>query len=277
MIDKPRGPSSHEVTTYVKKLLGARKTGHAGTLDPQVSGVLIIAINKACKLLRFLAKSKKKYVCVMKIKNPPKDISIVQQELNKFVGKISQIPPKHSAVAKRRRTRKVFSINALEMDGRKILFEVEVEAGTYIRNLCIDAGEAFGGGYMAELRRVSASKFGENDCISLSDLTDATHGPSRSLLVSLIKPCELILTLPALRIRQAAIDAVCRGLPLAVSGVTSVEAEFARGEYVSILDEKGRLIAVGMSSLDSNEITNVGGDAIAANPKIVLIDVGKKA
>ena len=146
LVDKPRGPSSHEVTTYVKKLFGARKAGHAGTLDPQVSGILLIGINKACKLLRFLAKSKKKYVGVLKIRNPPKDISLVQKEMDKFSGRISQIPPKHSAVAKRRRFRSIFSFTALEMQGRKVLFEAEVEAGTYIRNLCIDVGEAFGGG-----------------------------------------------------------------------------------------------------------------------------------
>jgi len=275
LVDKPRGPSSHEVTTYVKNLLGANKAGHAGTLDPQVSGILIIGLNKATKLLRFVAKSKKKYVGVMKLKNPPKNIWAVQSVMDKFVGNISQIPPKHSAVAKRKRTRAVFSFKALEMDGRKILFESEVQAGTYIRNLCVDVGASFGGGYMAELRRVQVGRFIEQDCARLSQLVDASHLASNDgspmWLETFLKPCEQILTLPSLRLRHAALDMVCRGLPLAVSGVASVESEFARGAYVSMLDEQGRLAAIGIAELDSREMDEMEAGVVVAYPKAVLI------
>jgi H/ACA ribonucleoprotein complex subunit 4 len=76
-IDKPRGPSSHEVSAYIRKLLQIKKAGHAGTLDPNVSGVLIIGLNKATRLLRFIAKDKKTYVGVMRIKKPISDINKV--------------------------------------------------------------------------------------------------------------------------------------------------------------------------------------------------------
>jgi len=271
LVDKPRGPSSHEITTYVKKLFNARKAGHAGTLDPKVSGVMIIGLNKATKLLRFVTKDKKKYVGVMKLHNPPKSIHHVQAVMDKFVGNISQIPPKHSAVAKRKRMRQVFTFRALEMDGRKILFEAQVQAGTYIRNLCVDVAKSFGGGYMAELRRTHVAKFSEYDCVSLPYLADSLcECKSLSQIKSLIKPCEQILTLPVLKVRRNVLEAICRGLPLAVSGVAFAETRFATGDYVSLSDDLGRIIAVGIANVSSSDLPHVAQETIAVHVKIVL-------
>ena len=79
MLDKPRGPSSHEISAYVKKLLGARKAGHAGTLDPQVSGVLVIGLNRATRLLRFAPSGEKTYVGVMRLEKRPQNILQLQK------------------------------------------------------------------------------------------------------------------------------------------------------------------------------------------------------
>ena len=171
--------------------------------------------------------------------------------------------------------RTIYGIRVIEMQGRKVLFEADVQAGTYIRNLCVDVGRGFGGGFMAELRRTHVGKFGEGECVRLPDLEDAVHECSASgspeLLANLIKPSEHILTLPALRVRQEALDAACRGLPLAVSGVASVEAVFARGEYVALLNERGVLYAVGIADISSGEFGKRKKDVIAVNPKIVLV------
>ncbi|MFH1306438.1 MAG: RNA-guided pseudouridylation complex pseudouridine synthase subunit Cbf5 [Candidatus Micrarchaeota archaeon] len=249
LLDKPRGPSSHEVTAYVRKLLGVRKTGHAGTLDPQVSGVMVIGINKATKLLRFVVGKEKTYVGVMRIRNPPSNIEIVQKEMNKFIGKIEQIPPLHSAVAKRKRKREIYEFKAIEMDGKNILFRARVEAGTYIRNLCQDVGKAFEGGKMLELRRVAIGNIDEKMLISLSDLQDGMaiyrgKGDS-SLIKRLIKPADDMFTLPSIMIKDKAIDSVCRGAPLALSGVAYDEAKLKEGTEVKLRNKEGDLIAIG--------------------------------
>ena len=93
ILDKPRGPSSHEVTTYLRKLLGVKKVGQMGTLDPKVSGVIIVGIGKAVRLLRFVDTEKKTYVGVMRTRRAPENIAEIQSEFDKFVGKITQVPP----------------------------------------------------------------------------------------------------------------------------------------------------------------------------------------
>ena len=110
-LDKPTGPSSHEVTAWARKILKVEKTGHAGTLDPNVTGVLPIAVGKAVKLLRILAKSDKEYVCIAKFEREPHD---AKKHLRTFVGKIYQTPPELSAVKKVLRTRVIYDIRLLE-------------------------------------------------------------------------------------------------------------------------------------------------------------------
>ena len=271
ILDKPRGPSSHEITAYLKKLMKLKRCGNAGTLDPQVSGVMIIGINKATRLLQYVVGKEKTYVGVMKTKNFPNNLQEVQKEFDKFVGLISQTPPKQSAVAKRKRKRQIFYFNALELEGRHILFEAKVEAGTYIRNLCIDAGKAFGGGRMVELRRTAVGKFGEEQCVRLPRLADAVwecknNGSSRSA-DSLIKPCEDILMLTRVYIKNSAEEKVCRGAPLAFPGVASFEANFKKGENLALFGTEGKLIGVASAALDSSEI---GDGKTIAHPRTMI-------
>lgn len=136
LIDKPAGPTSHQVSSYVQKILGIGKSGHAGTLDPKVTGVLPIATGRASRLLEFLLKAGKTYVCVMHLHGDvPRDK--VDKAVEEFTGTITQLPPKRSAVARRKRKRTIYSFNVLEVKDRDILFECDVEAGTYIRKLCL--------------------------------------------------------------------------------------------------------------------------------------------
>ena len=274
-IDKPRGPSSHEVSAYVRKLLQIKKTGHAGTLDPNVSGILIIGLNKATRLLRFIAKDKKIYVGVMKVKKPILDLNKVQKIFDKFVGEIKQIPPKESAVSKKLRTRKVYKLKVEEIEDKKILFIAEVEAGTYIRTLCQQIGKYFEKGKMIELRRIKVGQIDETMCINLYELVDAWKICQQKNVCEpikrLINPCDKIILLPKVLITKETAETICRGLPLAKSGVANVEVSFKKNEFVYIINkETTKIIAIGLSLYSSDEIQKLKDNEKVILPKIVL-------
>lgn len=163
-IDKPNNYTSFQTAEIVGKMLNVRKFSHFGTLDPKVTGVLPVALNRACKLTSWFMKKNKTYVGVMKIHKEIDD-EILKKEMEKFVGKIMQLPPVKSRVKRQEREREVYSWKILEFDKEKnhVLFSCEVEAGTYIRKLISDLGEKIGGAHMLELRRIKAGIFSEQD------------------------------------------------------------------------------------------------------------------
>jgi H/ACA ribonucleoprotein complex subunit 4 len=167
-IDKPSGPTSFSVSEFVCKRLGLRKTSHFGTLDPKVTGVLPVALNRACKLTGYFLGEDKEYVGVMRI-HEEKDIEIIKKAIqDKFLGKITQMPPVKSRVKRQNREREIYSFDLLEQsaDKKDILFKVKCEGGTYIRKLIDDLGSELGiGAHMLELRRISAGIFNEEDKI----------------------------------------------------------------------------------------------------------------
>ena len=116
-IDKPSGPTSFDISDYIRKKLGIKKTSHFGTLDPKVTGVLPIALNRACKLTGFFLGENKEYVGIMRIH---KDISLKEIEKavkKEFTGKITQLPPVKSRVKRQERVREIKSFKILEKDG----------------------------------------------------------------------------------------------------------------------------------------------------------------
>jgi H/ACA ribonucleoprotein complex subunit 4 len=264
ILDKPRGPSSHEVTTYLRKLLGVKKVGQMGTLDPKVSGVIIVGVGKAVRLLRFVDTEKKTYVGVMRTRKAPDSLEQVQAEFNHFVGRITQVPPRESAVAKRARRRKVYELRAQDIVVNTTLFEAIVEAGTYIRVLCTEVGKAFGEGRMIELRRVAVGSFDESQAVRLSDIADAVwqfkkHGNAAGLQKILL-PAQKLLHIPRLYVADAAVDAIGRGAPLASSDVTGAEAGIESGSWVQVKTKNERLVAI--ARIEKGQIC----------PKVVLED-----
>jgi H/ACA ribonucleoprotein complex subunit 4 len=152
-LDKPYGPTSHEVTAWVKNVLHIKRAGHSGTLDPHVTGVLPTMLGDSTRLVRVLLLSGKEYVCVMRLHADVPEIK-VKAVLGEFTGTIYQRPPLVSAVKRQLRKRTIYYIDFMEMNGRDVLFRVGCEAGTYIRKLCHDIGEALGdGAHMYEQRR----------------------------------------------------------------------------------------------------------------------------
>jgi tRNA U55 pseudouridine synthase TruB len=163
-IDKSSGPTSFNVSDFVRKSLGLRKTSHFGTLDPKVTGVLPIALNRGCKLTGYFLGEDKEYVGVMRIHEEISLEKIKKKIKEKFLGEIIQMPPVKSRVKRQLRTRTIYKFDLLEKDEKNILFRAEVEGGTYIRKLIDDLGKELGcGAHMLELRRVRAGIFKEDN------------------------------------------------------------------------------------------------------------------
>jgi len=173
-IDKSTGPTSFSVSQFVKHILGLRKSSHMGTLDPMVTGVLPVATNRACRLSEYLMHRNKTYVGIMRLHEDIEDKKL-RETIKHFIGKINQLPPVRSRVKREIREREIVSFNILERDGKDVLFETEVQAGTYIRKLCDDMGKEIGGAHMLELRRTKAGIFEEKESINLYDFEKAVE------------------------------------------------------------------------------------------------------
>ncbi len=213
ILDKPPGHTSHEITTFVKKITGASRAGHAGTLDPDVSGVLPIALGRATKLLQYIAGKEKTYVGIIKFRQI-QDRQRILDLFSEFTGEIIQTPPKKSAVRKRPRKRVVHSLELLEVNGRLALFVAKVDAGTYIRTLCKDIGTKCGGARMEELRRIAVGDITEDQCVKMHDVIDAVYyskkGDGTRLEKMLRRPEELI-DLPKVVIKESSLRNIMNG------------------------------------------------------------------
>ncbi|MFQ6060391.1 MAG: RNA-guided pseudouridylation complex pseudouridine synthase subunit Cbf5, partial [Thermoplasmata archaeon] len=118
-IDKPSGPTSHQVSAWVKQILGVEKAGHGGTLDPRVTGVLPVALNDSTRALGALLAGDKEYIGVLHL-HQDVERKRVEEILSRFEGEIYQLPPVRAAVKRELRTRTVHELNLIEMDGRNV-------------------------------------------------------------------------------------------------------------------------------------------------------------
>lgn len=254
VVDKPPGQASHEITTFVKKITGASRAGHAGTLDPNVSGVLPVALGRATKLLRYIAGKDKTYVGIVKFRRILERAE-VEALFKKFTGELVQTPPKISAVRKVPRKRTVHALKLLELDGRLALFEARVDAGTYIRTLCEDMGKECGGARMMELRRTAVGRTAEKEAHRMHDLVDAVWlwreaGDERALRSMLVAP-ETLMGLPRAFVKESALKSILSGAQVMAPALESVE-DAPKGARVAIYCG-GRFVGVGVMQADSAE------------------------
>ena len=256
-LDKPSGPTSHQVSYWVKEILRLKKVGHGGTLDPKVTGILPILLEKSTKIERILQKGGKEYITLMHVHC---DISEeeIRKKMKKFVGEIIQTPPIKSNVKRVPRKRKVYYLDVLEVDGRDVLFRVGVEGGTYIRKLCHDIGIALGcGAHMAELRRTKSAGLTEEDhLVTLQDVEDAYEffrEGNEKFLRYVVQPVENIVFIPKVWIFDEVIKRIVHGSPLFIPGISKFE-KFNKDEEVAIMSLKGELIGIGKAVIDWNEL-----------------------
>ena len=260
-LDKPAGPSSHEVAAWVKRILQIKRAGHSGTLDPKVTGVLPILLQDATKAVGALINLPKEYVCILHLHEAVPDATL-QKTLKEFTGVLYQRPPLKSAVKRQIRKREVYYIEVLEREAKDVLLKVGCEAGTYVRKLCHDVGEALGvGAHMQELRRTQAGPFNESTLVKLQDLIDAYYfwieDGDEAPLREIIMPVEYALKhLPGIVIRDTAVDALCHGARLAEPGVISLP-ELEKKQLVGIYTEKGEIVALGISVLEEGIVAEI--------------------
>ncbi|MDI6708791.1 MAG: RNA-guided pseudouridylation complex pseudouridine synthase subunit Cbf5 [Candidatus Thermoplasmatota archaeon] len=256
-LDKPRGPTSHQVVAWVKDIINIEKAGHGGTLDPKVTGVLPLALGNATKALQAFLYGTKEYIGIMRTH---RDVSTddIKKICSRFVGEIEQLPPVRAAVKREVRKRKIYSFDILEIEKRDVLFKVICQAGTYIRTLVHNVGKLIGGSHLEELRRTRSCSFEEREAITLHQLKDAymdyKEGNERELR-KVIMPFEKMLShLPKIIIRDSAVDAVCHGANLAIPGFVKFDKRIEKGSTVAIFSLKNEAVALGKSLLSSKEL-----------------------
>jgi H/ACA ribonucleoprotein complex subunit 4 len=276
-LDKPAGPTSHQVVAWVKEIVEIEKAGHGGTLDPAVTGVLPVALGDAARALQVLLVAGKEYVALMKLHKQVEEKNI-RDVCNSFVGKISQMPPLRSAVKRVRRTREVYYLEILEIHGTEVLFRVGCEAGTYIRTLCVDIGKKLGcGAQLMELRRTRVGNITEDSAVSLQDLKDAyifwkEDGDKTELHRTILSMERLLEVVPKIVVRDSAVDALCHGANLAIPGVVEID-DMTVGEIAAVLSLKGEGVALVKIEMPSVQVIEKD-TGICATLERVLMNKG---
>ena len=269
LIDKPRGPTSHQVAAWVGKMLKS-DVGHSGTLDPMVSGVLVVMLGKAVRLAPLLLIHEKEYVTCMRLHaDVPRER--VEEVVKQFTGRIYQRPPKRSAVKRALRIRVIYKIEVLDMQDRLVLLKVRCEAGTYIRSLCVHIGNVLGcGGQMVELRRTKSGGFSCEEAHTLHEIRDAVEtGNTAAISAMILPPEKAIADIPKIIIRDKAAKSVANGAILAGVGAISIE-KFSRGDKVALVTQSGQLIALAESLFDSDKIVCGKPGLIAKSTRVFV-------
>jgi len=270
-LNKPSGPSSHQVSSYVQKILNIKKSGHSGTLDPRVTGVLPVALGSGTRIVQALLVAGKEYICLMRLHKDAEEKDI-RDVCKQFTGKIKQLPPIKSAVKRRWRYRKIYYLDILEIQGRFVLYKVGCQAGTYIRKLCTDIGDKLGtGAHMAQLVRSKAGPFTDKKMVTLQDLRDAfwyfNEKQDEKFLRKCILPIEEATNhLPKVWIRDTTIDSLSHGMDLKTPGIAKVQTEVQVDEMMAVLSLKGELVALGTAKMISKDMeTKEKGLAVKIN------------
>ncbi|MGV9171544.1 MAG: RNA-guided pseudouridylation complex pseudouridine synthase subunit Cbf5 [Promethearchaeia archaeon] len=275
-LDKVSGPTSHEVVAWLRKVLDISNTGHGGTLDPKVTGVLPCALGKATRVLSALLSAGKEYVGVMYLHSKvPTDK--IKKAFRIFTTEIYQRPPIKSSVARKLRKRKIYYTEVIEVRDRLVLFRVGCEAGTYIRKLCTDIGEVLlSGAHLEELRRTRVGTFTEeNNLTTLQDIKDAftiyrNDGDPRYLR-RLIFPMEkMVEHMPKVIVRDTAVDALCHGADLASAGVVYIDARIKKGTKIALLTLKDELIGFGIAKRKAIDIYKAKQGIMAESHKVFM-------
>ncbi len=245
-----------------------------------MSGVLTVTLMSANRLLFWLVSSKKRYVGVAKLHDDISD-ERVSRVCTEFQGCIYQTPPLKAAVKRQIRTRTIYSLKLLEKRDRLLLFETEVDAGTYIRKLCFDMGEALGVGMsMVELRRIASGPFREEDLVRLEELAYAAQllkQGDTSEIYRVLTPVELgFPDLPFFIIRCNAADSLYRGASLSAPGVIAYSSEIQLGAPAAVFSEEGDLVELAEPSVSAEGLASVQ-HGIVATPLRVLDPVVRKS
>ncbi|KAI8958635.1 putative rRNA pseudouridine synthase [Daldinia sp. FL1419] len=279
-LDKPSNPSSHEVVAWVKRILRVEKTGHSGTLDPKVTGCLIVCIDRATRLVKSQQGAGKEYVAVIRLHDKlPGGEAQFARALETLTGALFQRPPLISAVKRQLRIRTIHESRVIEFDNDRHLgiFWVSCEAGTYIRTLCVHMGLLLGvGAHMQELRRVRSGAMDETkDLVTLHDVLDAQwmmdNTRDESYLRKVIAPLETLLTsYKRIVVKDSTVNAICYGAKLMIPGLLRYEDGIEVHEEVVLMTTKGEAIALGIAMMSTVEMSSCDHGVVAKVKRCIM-------
>jgi tRNA pseudouridine55 synthase len=299
VVDKPDGPTSHDVVDRARRALGTRRIGHTGTLDPFATGVLVLCVGKATRLARFLSAEEKEYRATVRFGfstttddrtgeplGPPVpvgfDETAVRAACAGLVGELLQLPPAYSArrvagrrlyelaragaVVERQATPvTIHSVDVLSFHGDRLEIDVRCSAGTYLRSFARDLGEALGpGAHLEALRRTRSGTFGLREAVPWEGLTEAA--------VDKLRPLGSVLSdLPCVTVNAAGIELLRHGRDL---GRGAVEAGFPDGrppDRLRVLGPDGALLALAVPQGFTAHAPGLPA-APTLHPDVVLVD-----
>lgn len=279
-LDKPSNPSSHEVVAWIRRLLRVEKTGHSGTLDPKVTGNLIVCVERATRLVKSQQSAGKEYVCIARLHGPVEGgKAAVARGLETLTGALFQRPPLISAVKRQLRVRTIHDIKLRSYDDTRHLamFWVSCEAGTYIRTLCVHLGLLLGcGAHMQELRRVRSGSMGETEnMVTMHDLLDAQwmydNHVDETYLRRVIMPLEVVLMKhKRMVMKDSAVNAVCYGAKLMVPGLLRFENDIDVDDEVVLMTTKGEAVAVGIAQMNTSTMATCDHGCVAKIKRVIL-------
>lgn len=297
VIDKPAGLTSHDVVSIVKKILGVKKAGHTGTLDPLATGVLPVCINEATKLAQFLTAENKTYLATMLLgvrtdtqdtegKVTEKSDPVVSEEglreaFRRLVGKIQQIPPAYSALKHKgkplykyaragefpeipAREVEIFCLNVRDISFPYVTFDVSCSKGTYIRTICSDVGNMLGcGACLSGLRRLQSGFFTEDMAVSLE--YDAVADKKSELLAKMLPMAQSLPTFSAIEVSELLADKLRAGFQPDVEMLRQNVLPFlAAGDMIKFITSGGHLVAVAEIQVATSELAKQDGRTQAA-------------
>jgi tRNA pseudouridine55 synthase len=300
---KPTGPTSFDMVWSVRKILGVKKAGHIGTLDPAADGVLPICLNRSTRIIQFLSPLQKTYRATLELgsetdtqdatgrKISTKDPSFVNQDMVKqvfqtFIGEQDQIPPMYSAkkkngiplyklarnginIARDPVKVTVYSIDFIKKEKDQVLFEVRCSAGTYIRTLSHDIGKKLGCyAHMVRLTRTKVGLFGLGRTLTLEELKDAYK--EGSLPKKLLPLEEALNFLPAIRVKDEYLESVSHGVALSKCFLETLPDRFEPGHYFRVFGKNDKILAVVEPVVDQDKLSELTPDDIVFKAKRVL-------
>jgi H/ACA ribonucleoprotein complex subunit 4 len=278
-LDKPVNPSSHEVVAWIKRILRVEKTGHSGTLDPKVSGCLIVCIDRATRLVKAQQAAGKEYVGIVRLHSAMDDEKKLYKAVETLTGALFQRPPLIAAVKRQLRIRTIYQAKLLEFDNERNLgvFWVSCEAGTYVRTLCVHLGLLVGtGGHMQELRRVRSGVMSENDNLcTMHDLLDAQfmydQSKDETYLRRIVMPLEIVLTnFKRVVVKDSGVNAICYGAKLMIPGVLRFADGIEVGDEIVMITTKGEAIAVGIAEMTTSVLATIDHGVVARIKRVIM-------
>lgn len=278
-LDKPANPSSHEVVAWIRRILRVDKTGHSGTLDPKVTGCLIVCVDRATRLVKSQQGAGKEYVAIVRLHSAIESQLKLGRAIETLTGALFQRPPLISAVKRQLRIRTIYESKLLEFDEERNLgvFWVSCEAGTYIRTLCVHLGLVLGvGGHMQELRRVRSGAMNENEhLVTMHDVMDAQYQydtyKDESYLRRVVRPLEiLLLDYKRVVVKDSAVNAICYGAKLMVPGLLRFADNIGVNDQVVLMTTKGEAIAIGIAQMTTSVMATCDHGVVAKIKRVIM-------